>query len=103
MKDSVTAEESQEARATTIELTYVHPVRVGKLLALLAVFLMVPVVPVMYVSPVSQGANADGVKTAIITFMFVFYQAIGFVMGLVMAWLYNSAVGLGGGLRIDCK
>jgi hypothetical protein len=58
----------------------------------------------------ASAADADGAGpmaalfgVGAIIFLPIFYGVLGFVGSLIMAWLFNLAAGLTGGIQVDAK
>lgn len=94
-----------ERRSTTIEFSYLHPMQTGKVLALLYAFLALILVPFMLVASVAKGGNPEALAASLVAgvFLLVIYPALGFVGGVVAAFLYNLVAGWVGGIRVDLR
>lgn len=96
------------AKTKTVEVKSLDVVSVGKITGLTYVIigLIIAVFIALYTFfvPPSEGAAVGIIGSLVILVIFpVFYGAAGFVVGVIMAWLYNTIAKSVGGIKVKLK
>ncbi len=87
---------------TTLEIGRIHPLQAGKVLGLLYLLFGVIIVPFFVIAAMAQENNAAiaGVMGVGIG-MLIMYPVMGFLGGVIAAFLYNFIAKTIGGIRFD--
>lgn len=84
----------------TVEIRYVHPLQLGKVLAALYAFFVLIALPIpIYLLIVDTPEGAP--EGIVLITMLVMYPVMGFIFGVVVAFVYNLIVKMTGGVRLD--
>lgn len=93
-------------------ITRVAPLSVAKVAGLLYLILGFIFGAIISVASMATGMAANDTEGAFLGALFgagavvilpIFYACAGFVMTLLMAWLFNVVVGITGGIEVDAR
>lgn len=87
--------------SNTVEIGYIHPLQVGKVLALMYAVLGLIFAPLFMIGPIMEGGAAAGIGIFVMLMMLVMYPVMGFIGGVISAVLYNFIARRIGGIRFD--